>query len=608
MAFTPDAHYEQGHWYLIPQPLAAVKADLESRLSGHGLRGFLWHDDSAPLATMEFYWTQISLQSNPDLQRTLSQQRARTALPVLDQALAAGAITSAERGGFARAIENQTEYGKETLAGHPFFSQRIARWSFYRKSGGTKKFDEMEGILLDVSPMLARKPMTLVWFNGWKTVKRSEFRATTEMTGVAVIPSPHFQHWSDVTENPDPRVVERIAATARSLQALSDENSEQVMRGYFTAYNSEAASAASPEPVQPPASEALPPGTDLPTDEGRIRHYQNQEWRMVGLPDGSMLLSGDQTHRFLRQGTQVHRENAIPELAHVQTMKVDALGRVWGYFESDSENRQFVLWDPQSRTSESYPFPSNVADSLRGYEWTLLPDSTPAFMDHSAHCYSLDPQGKWVTQVWNNDLRHAVMEALDHAIPQPDNPDRTVPHFADGLFWQTDRDLYGIDPKSARVGNALRTSSASIVFGSHESRWGLILDKSAKGGVARIIDLTTQQTRLAVTTSLVYYTSALARSAQGRLLAVSAEFNNSVLVLDLQQNKPLAQLLLPSDSTVEALAFSWKGDQLWLYASGTSGSPARMFVWDLPSDTADPAQHSHMPDQLRYSDRRNRWE
>ena len=126
--------------------------------------------------------------------------------------------------------------------------------------------------------------------------------------------------------------------------------------------------------------------------------------------------------------------------------------------------------------------------------------------------------------------------------------------------------------------------------------------------MARIIDLTTQQTRLAVTTSLVYYTSALARSAQGRLLAVSAEFNNSVLVLDLQQNKPLAQLLLPSDSTVEALAFSWKGDQLWLYASGTSGSPARMFVWDLPSDTADPAQHSHMPDQLRYSDRRNRWE
>lgn len=73
MAFPPNARYESGHWYLVPQPWAAVKAELEKGLEGHGLRGCQWRGNSAALASLAFYWMQVSLLHRPDLQQGLSE-------------------------------------------------------------------------------------------------------------------------------------------------------------------------------------------------------------------------------------------------------------------------------------------------------------------------------------------------------------------------------------------------------------------------------------------------------------------------------------------------------------------------------------------------------
>ena len=51
----PGTTYTQGRYYLIPQPYATVKADLEQGLAGKDLGGFQGRDDSGPLSSCLLY-------------------------------------------------------------------------------------------------------------------------------------------------------------------------------------------------------------------------------------------------------------------------------------------------------------------------------------------------------------------------------------------------------------------------------------------------------------------------------------------------------------------------------------------------------------------------
>ena len=73
------------------------------------------------------------------------------------------------------------------------------------------------------------------------------------------------------------------------MQALAPASAGHVMQAYFDAY---ARSRPQPAPMKVQAS-ALPPthlpGIALPADEADLRRYDNDDWRLLALPDGSLL-------------------------------------------------------------------------------------------------------------------------------------------------------------------------------------------------------------------------------------------------------------------------------------------------------------------------------
>ena len=48
------------------------------------------------------------------------------------------------------------------------------------------------------------------------------------------------------------------------------------------------------------------------------------------------------------------------------------------------------------------------------------------------------------------------------------------------------------------------------------------------------------------------------------------------------------------------MAFSWKGDKLWIYARAQgNGPPSELTAWDVPAGLIDGAEGRNTPDQLR---------
>ncbi|WP_417067263.1 hypothetical protein [Niveibacterium terrae] len=597
MAPSPDANYSLGSWMLIPQPLPIVKAELESGFAKNGWRGFQWRDDSAPLLAMEFYWGEVSLLHRPDIQKALSARAGERASPVFDRALAAGAISAEERAVYEQSIREQLGYDKETLQSQPFFAQRIARWSFFREKGWAKKTEKVTGLIMDVSPMLARSPMTLVWFAGWNTVTSTRFEWASCMTGVTCFLAPHFAKQADSKKYLDPKLLAYLEASAKKMQALPDEAAEPMLQGYRFAYRENNMFPGQKLLSESKAAPVRLSGSELPADLAPSE-LNDKRWNMVALPDGSVLISGNRVHRLVRETGQVRRIASLAELVSAQDLKVDQSGRVWSYSEAGEAGSHFMAWNPKTGATRSYPLPARISGRGRGVEWIVVPGQAIAFRNHD-DLYTLEANGQWMHSVWNSRLRTEVSDSLDHVMPWLARTSDIGPHFGDGLFWQADRDVYGVDPRTAHVVSSLRIPSAKLVFGCHGAGWGLVLDRAYKAGVARIFDLKSGRLRFDVETSLANDTSSFARSAHGRLLALSSRSSNSVQVLDMHNEQPLAVLLAHEGYAIQATAFSWKGDQLWMYAKGRAGQAPRMMVWDVPASAIDPAQGAQLPDQLR---------
>ncbi|ASM01752.1 MULTISPECIES: YncE family protein [Serratia] len=211
--------------------------------------------------------------------------------------------------------------------------------------------------------------------------------------------------------------------------------------------------------------------------------------------------------------------------------------------------------------------------------------------------YTLTPQGRWNQHQWNAKLRRVVSDVLEQTRPWSYSP---AVHFGDGLFWATDRDGYGIDPDTARVSGSIKTSTAKLFFGSHMGGWALAPSSGAEDSqVFRVIDPATGQLRFDVATPAAYYTSSVARSAHGRLLAIGGGSGDKavVTVIDMKKGQAVLNLRVSENHSVSAMAFSWKGDKLWIYSSGVGGN--EFTIWDVPANLVDGTDSNNIPDQLR---------
>jgi len=593
---APGATYVHGRYYLIPQPYATVKADLEKGLSDPGLGGFSQRDDSAPVSAMEFYWAQVAARHLPAVKQALDGQASGHATPVLDKALAAGVITADERDAFRQAIARQPDYADEAIKSLPFFSQPVARWSFEREREKSRRTQADYGTVMDVSALAGRAPLTLVWYGGAATTVTRHFRMTSCMIGVACFPDPHIERNAQTVEHADPALDRYIDSLTQRLQALPQGDADRIMQAYFDAY-ARGAAAATTQPA--PAVAALPettlPGTPLPADESDLRRYDNDSWRLIALPDGSLLASGAAVHRYVpRADAAIDRENGPAGFGMARTLKIAADGQVWGQGLREDGSAVLLAWRPGQRQATPFALATAMPDR-RIDDWTL-PARGGVALRVGDTLYTMTPQGRWSQRPWDASLRRAASDALEQALPWRYSE---AIQFGDGLFWGADRDGYGIDPATARVAASFKTTADKLFFGSRRGNWALALSETPDGRRLRAIDLATGQARFDLETPAVYYTSSAARSAHGRLLAVSGA-DTTVVVMDMAAGKMRLNLRAPKDYSVSAMAFSWAGDRLWIYARpvGNNG-PAQLLSWDVPADLRDAAQGQDIPDQLR---------
>lgn len=590
----PGAAYVHGHYYLIPQPYAVVKRDIEQGFAATaGLRGFQPRDDSAPLSGMEFYWVQVGARHLPALRQALAAQAGAQAAPVLEQALKAGAITPEEHAAFRDAIASQQDYADDTLKSVPFVTQPIARWSFQRTQGKSRAQQIDYGTVMDLSSLVDTPPLTLVWYGGIATNVTRQFKLMSCMVGVTCFPDPHIERNTRAAEHLDPALESYLDGLASRMQALAPASAGHVMQAYFDAY---ARGRPQPAPMKVQAS-ALPPthlpGIALPADEADVRRYDNDDWRLLALPDGSLLASGPAAHRYTPQGGSVQRQ-AVSGLNGARGLKIAPDGQVWSLSTGEDGAPRLQAWRPGGKPVAYAPAPG--MQTWRVSNWTIRAGGGVA-LRLDDQLYALTPQGRWSQHTWDAKPRSAASDAVEHALPWSHS---AAIHFGDGLFWAADRDGYGIDPDTARVSRSIKTSTGKLFFGSHAGGWALAPATDAEGAqIFRIIDPASGLPRFDLATPAANYTSSVARSAHGRLLAISGG-ESAVTVIDMKSGEIALNLRVSDSHSVSAMAFSWKGDKLWIYArTQGNGPPSELTAWDVPAGLIDGAEGRNIPDQLR---------
>jgi hypothetical protein len=576
---------------------------------------------------------------HPDVLAALNQQIKATTFTA---ALTAGVITAEEQARFEQAIAQRWIHNSDAVHRMPFFSQRIARWSYYRRSGTSQRYNDDCVAIMDISPLLGRAPVTFVSFSSRWTEVTTRGNSKSSSSGYVRMPYSKEAGKDDGKgdKHSDHRLnsfVRFMAKMAERMPVLSKADTQDAMRDDpVDTSKQEKSDPGSADITAAPAIDVE--GSDLPADENHLRSNPagRPAWQMLALPDGSVLASGLVSHRFVQRETEVKRLDAVPGLYALDGLKIDRAGTVWGHGATSHGTRFFQSWSSTSESGSTYqvcnsessfalPFelsPDQIRQTCGSFysgNWIVQPGQGIAFRSGD-DLFALDKEGKWTHRTWDGKLRGAVWSAL-HSLSCADK--NTPIQFGDGLFWRVDYEGYGVDPLTARVAQTVVPSTA--FFGSLSAGWGVgfptkvdwfdqwIQSYSSPPDLFRIVDLTTGKPRLDVKIGAVHdrpgfdrssvtrYSAA--RSAHGRLLAISDSSSRGLaIVLDMKEGKPLATLRMPQGYMIDAMAFSWQGDKLWLYARKADASSGRkMMIWDIPAGLADAAQETDVPDQLRFS-------
>ena len=641
--------YEDGACFLVSQPFSQVKAKLEKSLAAKStLKKFKANDESAPLSHMEPHWADIAVSHHPEVQAALSQQINKRLAATFTTALTAGVITAEERTRFEQAIAQQQGYDKDTTDRHPFFSQPIARWSYerhrtgsHRYKDGSHRYNDDYVKIMDISPLLGRAPVTLIWFTGFGGI-RTKFNRHQLGLDLSLSISASLDTFPDLptikkgAKRLDPRLkgfMRRMAKMAKLMPVLSNNDARDAMRAYSVGvFGRKKAAPETFDVTAAPATDVQ--GFDLPVDEAQIRPAPGQRltWQMLAVPDGSVMASGLASHRFVQREAKIERLDAMPGLYPMEDLKIDPDGTVWGHSMTSDGARFFQSWSLASASGSTYQVcdsnrlsvlllglsldqMSRTCDPRYPDDWIVRPGQGIAFSS-GAELFALDKQGKWTHRTWDEKLRRTVSGALDQVMPRVDGGDILI-RFGDGLLWRADHDAYGIDPMTARVVRTIAKPRQRIFFGSLSANWGFGFSTEIVQpddyfpyrpellwpypGNFRITDLATGEPRLDVKTGALIYHCSVARSAHGQLLAIN-DNSGLAVVLNMKEGKPLATLRVPNDYAIDAMVFSWQGDKLWIYARKTKSSGGRkMIVWDIPAELADATQGMDVPDQLRFN-------
>ncbi|OZI30872.1 hypothetical protein CAL29_23155 [Bordetella genomosp. 10] len=588
-----DDYVVKASYYLVPAPPGQVKNALAKALAATGSGSYAWKDDSAPLWSMDATWIDVSRQAHPDVNRALEALAAGAVRDTLRQALAAGVVTPEENAAYEKAARMRTRFGREEIQAVPFFAQRIERWTFDRARRPLIGADyEDGGGLMDVSAMLGGAPMTLVWFDGVRTTEHRALKLTSCMTGVTCFPDPHIERWKTATPHIDAATDRAIHTAVAGLGALPAAAADARMTPFLRLVPPEPAGRtveAASAPVETLAA------YDLPADETDVHRYDDNTWRLVGLKGGDVMVAGARSRRYALRDGAIRTQDVGARFGE-DGIRAQADGAIRGV-RSDGAQARLIVWSPKDDDVRSTPLP--MLQDRSAQDWAPQPSGMAAIRTENA-IYLVDPRTQAVRTVsWDERLRAKVSDSLDDALPWAGTQ---AIRFNDGLLWRADRGAYGISPATGKAVASFATDTPKLFFGSRDGDWAIArLDRGSGDARYRIVSPRTGQVRFDLKAAQPVAPASVARSAHGRLLAISSDVAGgpSTAVVDMQNGKVVATLATPGAYRVKAAAFSWQGTRLWLYLESADMRTRKLARWDVPQPYADAADGRAVPDQMR---------
>lgn len=575
-------------YYLVPAEFAAVQQALMQAIPSEGRAGS-WEDASAELSTLDSGWIETAVSRRPEVRATLRAIKAAWIMPIIDEASAKGAVHPSEVASFHTMLQDQIVFSDEVVEQAPIARQRIARWWLRRAHG---RFQTEVG-LMDVAPMLGLDPMTLIWSSGRQIETSHEFKLGISITGVTGIPFPHFERSQSVHLYRDPALEATVSAVARTFNALNTSDATAFMERFERYYS----------------PEALPPVRDgrdvvdlqwsildLPAGEPR-RSYHDTNWRLLALPDGSALITGWDSYRYTLNDGSVQRTRIDAQFnSNTKGVRIDRHGVVWGFVFDDNQYK-LVSWS-SDRGLRLYPLEEAGLDFSYIKDWTVLPESGVAILAHNG-IFTMTPGARAfrVIPSGGKRLRADVIDAMGPALPP--RAWSSALRLDDGLLWAADVFLYALSPSTGTVASSVPASVGNLFFGSIEAGWAIAQAHVQGHDVYRVADLASGKARYDIETGAVSHPASVARTANGRLLALSGSSRVTV-VFDMASGRAVGGLRVPPEYEVEDTAFSWSGDRLWAYLRKIGGTnDAKLAVWDVPPDLRDAASGGTYPDQVR---------
>ncbi|MCE0826745.1 hypothetical protein LVQ78_11945 [Buttiauxella sp. A2-C2_NF] len=608
-------YYYNGPYFLIPGTVNEVRQKLTQGFQNAGLGDFQWKDDSDVLSKMEHPWLEASFANHPELKKTIDQ--ATTAL--VDNAQQAGAFSASEKAELLQAIPKQDKdyVARLELAKAPFFEQRISRWEFKRSvSARHSILHEDFGYVMDVSPMLARGPMVLVWYGGLETKTEKTFKMFSGLGGIGPIPDPHIQTTKTTTSAIDQALQHSLNNSLADMQVLPDAEAMSIMQPWFT-QEKEAPQNAQPEvpeiaitgnPTTPapvfdvPVSK-IPEFSGNDPEQFKIYSQSFEDWQMLLLPDDQLIVS-----TFAKMQSFDFKENKIKLLHNFQgqsaitSLKLDDTGRLWGLDKVTSSANgeqpgviyKLLSWTPDGKKSREIALPGVRQAFLEN--WLINPGENVAlWSSNDSPVFNLSlKKGELMSKAGMVESREAAIRLVNSSKSRS----LTSIKFNDNLVWRQDWGGYGLSAETGQVVQSVKTNVDGMFFGSLESRWGLAPSEGSayQANPIFIINLDSGLPYLKFDKPV----SHVARTAHGRLLALDTT------VLEMKSGTIIAQLVPDTGYTVAASTFSWKGDKLWVYLKNNDGVE-KVMIWDVPESLRDAALGKSYPDQANLDTSAGQW-
>lgn len=578
---------------LIPQPFAQVSQVVRNTIfQASGPDHFIWKDESQPLMNLEREWLLGAFYYNPSIYPMLHGELSVEQKSLLTQGVIAGVLTQKEYDRYANYLSESNKYIPGNLQQVPFLTQNIKKYTFERKKGDIYQY----GFVMDASMLLNKENMTLFFYSAQSEETASKFDFFTCMTGVVCVFNPHV---TTTTMPPEPyidrKLTEKVASYLKENHALSEKETDAYMHVFYENLQQQTIDAGLLVGAEH-LSETPLIDYDVPNET--VTHSQTSMSAVQTLPDGRLLIIIDsETHLYKISHNKLQETNVPFQLASAQ---VDSKGNLWGFSYNES-GVDLVKWSPATQKNMTIHY--DPFNTLAPNSW-LVTEKGQLFLMRDGEILTLPVHGNEFVSTnvyWNWQLRFDINESLDNT-DAPHFPSSEI-KFNDNLFWLKDRDVYGISPQTGKV-DAVISTTQDIFFGSRQANWAIAAGGFDEKGQYYVynVDLASGKALMGIRTGITipdknsHPCLKLARTAQGRLLAVAGE--RDVAIWDMKAMQPVARLAIAKGYKVVAAAFTWSGDKLWLYMiSEDNRLPDKLAQWDVPANFRDRAAAAALPDQ-----------